>query len=716
MKNVISTVGVLAITLVMIFAFNSVNENNLEKFGPHLSKLLKETNQTKYTVWVYFKDKGTNAELQLSNPLKLVTQESLNRRSKVLPKDKLVDYTDIPIFEPYINSIRNNSIKIRTKSKWLNSISIEATKPQLYEISNYDFVNKIELVERYRRNNFEYISENESDNSNYTDEPDVDSLNYGTGNAVIQITQIKVNIVHNEGIFGQGVKIAVFDAGFSNLGHEVFNTLPMKIERRYDFHDNDTTLANHSHGTATLSLVGGYKPTKLIGPAFKSTFYLARTEVDPGEMNYEMDHWIAAAEWADSLGVDVISSSLGYLEFDQGQISYTWQDMNGNTLPITIAADLAVKKGIVVCNSAGNNGYNASHNTLNGPADGDSVLTVGGVTTSNTYWTTSSVGPTTDNPPRIKPDVVALASGNYIAGTTTITSYSNGSGTSFSCPLAAGVASLILSANKDLTPMQVVMIMRKFGSNASNPNIQIGWGIIDAQKSVDSARKLDTTKPVIIHTQPFTTTTSTDTIILKAIIKDNGIIRYTRTNEAPRIYYRKNSGSGWTNFAGALYSSVVKDTFYFKIPGSGYTTQVEYYFAAQDIKLPTPLVSTLPSGGSGVNPPGSTPPSSRFSYTVTPVSIIKNENSTATEFKLYDNYPNPFNATTNIKFSIIENSEVVIKVYDVTGKLIKTIFNGNLTKGIYTFLFDANDLTSGIYFINFIAGNYKENKKIVLQK
>lgn len=715
MKNILILLGVIGICLVLLFAFNIVNFE-VDKFGPALSKSLKETNTEKFTVWVFLKDKGINAEAQLSNPLSLVTQESLNRRSKVLPKNKLVDYTDLPVYGPYINFLRENSLKVRVKSKWLNSVSVEVNRQQIYEIANFDFVKKIELVEIYRKNKNEIIVENISNNKSNFDSPEVDSLNYGTGNAVIQISQIKVNLVHNEGIFGQGVKVAVFDAGFSNLGHEAFTTLPLKIERRYDFHDNDTTLANHSHGTATLSLIGGYKPTKLIGPAFKSTFYLARTEVDPGEMNYEMDHWIAAAEWADSLGVDVISSSLGYLEFDSGQISYTWQDMNGNTLPITIAADLAVNKGIVVCNSAGNNGYNASHNTLNGPADGDSVLTVGGVTTSNTYWTTSSVGPTTDNPPRIKPDVVALASGNYIAGTSNTSSYSNGSGTSFSCPLTAGVASLMLCANKDLTPMQVVRILRKFGSNSSSPNNTLGWGIIDAQKSVDSARQLDTTKPTILHTQPFTTTNITDTITLKAVIKDNGIIRYTRANEAPRIYYRKNSGSGWSTFTGALYSSVVKDTFYFKIPGSGYITQVEYYFAAQDIKLPTPLVSTLPAGGSGVNPPGSTPPSIRFMYTVTPASNIKNENNIATEYKLYDNYPNPFNPTTTIKFSIKENTTVSLKLYDITGKLVKEIFKGNLNSGIYSILLDGSDLTSGIYFINFIAGNYTENKKVLLYK
>ncbi|MCX7833551.1 MAG: T9SS type A sorting domain-containing protein, partial [Ignavibacteria bacterium] len=206
-----------------------------------------------------------------------------------------------------------------------------------------------------------------------------------------------------------------------------------------------------------------------------------------------------------------------------------------------------------------------------------------------------------------------------------------------------------------------------------------------------------------------------DTITLKAVIKDNGIIRYTRANEAPRLYYRKNSGSGWSSFTAVLYSNIVRDTFYFKIPGSGYTTQVEYYFAAQDIKLPTPLVSTLPAGGSGINPPGSTPPSIRFSYTVTPATII-NENTIATEYRLYDNYPNPFNPTTTIKFSIKENSFVKLNLYDITGRLVKEIYSGFLKNGIYSTLLNASDLNSGIYFIRFIAGDYIENKKVILIK
>lgn len=547
----------------------------------------------------------------------------------------------------------------------------------------------------------------------------VDSLNYGTGAGLQQLTQINVNVVHNQGIFGQGVMIASFDAGFAYYNsHPVFTTLPMNIYKKKDFHTGDTVnITAHSHGEGTLSLVGGYHPGNMIGPAFRSTFILCRTEVDPGERWFEMDYWSAAAQWVDSLGADIITSSLGYLEFDAPDSSYTWQHMNGRTLLITRAAAFAAYKGIVVSNSAGNNGNNTSHNTLGGPADADSILTVGAVDLSGVRASFSSVGPTTDVPARIKPDVMACGSGNKVASGST--GYSTfGSGTSYACPLNSGVVALVLCANKNLTPLQVRGIMRKFASNTNSPNNLMGWGIINASLSVDSARKLDNVAPTIVHTQPFANTTNTGVITLKARVFDNGIIRYTRSGEAPRIYYRKstNNGVNWTSYTSANYTSTTtRDTFYFQIPGSALGTRVEYYFAAQDIALPNPLASTLPAGGSGINPPGANPPPTRFSFNVTTsVSVIGN--SIPSEYKLFNNYPNPFNPNTIIRFNIKKSSFVKLNVYDITGKLVSTLVNQNLNAGEYKIDFDGSELSSGVYIYRIEAGDFKDTKKMLMVK
>ncbi|MCC7159159.1 MAG: S8 family peptidase [Ignavibacteria bacterium] len=661
---------------------------------------------------------------ELNNPLQIVSQRSLDRRSKVKPSGELVDYTDIPLYTNYVNAVAGNVLKVRHGAKWLNSMSVEVNREQISTLSHFDFVSKIELVERFKikKENVEYSSDNspvftnsDPNYGNNTDDPLADTLNYGTQSALTQITQIKVNMVHNQGIYGQGVLIASFDAGFSNLTHEIFTTFPMKIKSRYDFQTHSTTLTGHSHGTATLSLVGGYKPGQLIGPAFMSDFILARTEVDPTETPVEMDNWIAAAHWADSLGADVITSSLGYIDFDPPYSSYTWQDMNGNTMPITIAADLAVNKGIVVSNSAGNNG-SGPQNTLGGPADGDSVLTIGAVTSTGTRSSFSSVGPTTDVPARIKPDIMAMGSNNRVAGTTG-NSYYNGNGTSFSCPLASGVCALMLSANKDLTPMQVRGILRKFASRTNTPDNYYGWGIIDASLSVDSARKLDNTPPVILHNQPFTNTASNSTVIMKAKITDNGIIR-NWLNQAPLLYYRKstNAGATWSAYASVTNSGLSVDTFSFSIPGSANNTYVQYYFAAQDIALPVPKMSTLPAGGTGINPPGVNAPSNLFQYTVGLLAVEPISSEIPSSFRLFNNYPNPFNPVTKIRFDIAKQTSAKLYVYDVLGRVVETLVDEDLKAGKYEIIFQGVSLSSGIYFYRLETSDFVETKKMLMIK
>jgi serine protease AprX len=686
------------------------------KISDRIKNAVEYSNDAKLTVYIYFADKGPDANMYLNNPLSLVTEKSLERRRKVLPPDKLVDITDVPLFAPYVNQVSSKVLKVRHQLKWFNCLSVEATRNQLMEIANYEYVNYIDLVERYKLSKTpEVINDNDNSGikSRIYDNPLLDSMNYGP--SLRQDTMIKVNRVHNNGVYGQGVIVANFDAGYQNLNHEAFTTYPMKIIRKKDFQTGDTvTLASHSHGQATLSLVGGYKPGSLISPAFASKYILCRTEVDPTETPVEMDNWAAAAQWVDSLGADVITSSLGYLTFDAPYTSYTWQDMNGYTLLITRAADYAVYKGICVSNSAGNDGLNTSHNTLGGPADGDSVITIGALNTDGTRASYSSVGPTTDPPGRFKPDVMSQGTSNQVA---TSTGYSTfGSGTSWACPMAAGVMACVLSANKNLTPIQIRGILRKFASNNTSPNNLIGWGTIDAEKSVDSARKLDNTNPVILHTQPFTSTTNTGIITVKAKITDNGIIRYTRSNEAPRIYYRKNTGSGWSAYTSANYTTTNLDTFYFQITGSTLGTTVQYYFAAQDIALPTPKMATLPAGGSGVNPPGTTAPTTAFQYVVGTTSITEIGSGLPKEFKLYNNYPNPFNPSTEIKFDLAKSSLVTLKVFDLNGRLIKELINQNLIAGSYRTKFEAAVLSSGVYFYQLTAGDFKAQNKMLLVK
>jgi subtilisin family serine protease len=283
--------------------------------------------------------------------------------------------------------------------------------------------------------------------------------------------------------------VAVFDTGFDSLSHEAFSA--MQIVAAHDFVNGDDDVGNGadlgegSHGTATLSVVGGYKPGQLIGPAFGAAFILAKTENTDSETPLEEDNWAAAAEWAEALGADVISSSLGYLEFDAPFPSYTWMDMNGATAISTRAAELAIDRGVVVVNSAGTSGFNPAHNTLGAPADGPRVLSIGAVTSGGARASFSSVGPTADG--RIKPDVDAQGVSVKAARTLTVSQYSLVSGTSFSCPLTAGAVALLLQADPRLTPEQVGAILRGTGSQFAAPDNLLGWGIVNAEAAVRRA-------------------------------------------------------------------------------------------------------------------------------------------------------------------------------------------------------------------------------------
>ncbi len=279
----------------------------------------------------------------------------------------------------------------------------------------------------------------------------------------------------------------MLDAGFNNLQHEAFQQLT--VLHTWDFVNNDSVVSDEpgqmgsgNHGTYTLSTLAGFKEGQLIGPAFGAGFLLAKTENTDSERHIEEDNWVAGAEWADSLGADIISSSLGYLDFDAGEGDYTWEDMDGNTTIVTIGADIAASRGILVVNSAGNEGSaTPPQNTLVAPADGDSVLAVGAVTSGGLRAPFSSMGPTADG--RIKPDVMARGVATYCASPNQPNEYVTVSGTSLSCPLVAGAAALVLQASPGITNMQIIDALHQTASQANTPDNQYGWGIINAYEA-----------------------------------------------------------------------------------------------------------------------------------------------------------------------------------------------------------------------------------------
>jgi serine protease AprX len=231
-------------------------------------------------------------------------------------------------------------------------------------------------------------------------------------------------------------------------------------------------------------VLGGFEEGQLIGPAYAAGFILAKTENTFSETPVEEDNWAAAAEWAEALGADVISTSLGYLEYDSPFTSYSFADMNGETAISTRAANLAASLGVVVVASAGNSGFDAAHNTLGAPADGRGVIAAGAVDPLGTRAFFSSVGPTADG--RIKPDVAAQGVSVKVASPTSPSLYGLAAGTSFSCPLTAGVAALVIQAHPEYTPQQVADALRTTAGQASRPDNLLGYGIVNAAAAVGS--------------------------------------------------------------------------------------------------------------------------------------------------------------------------------------------------------------------------------------
>ncbi len=538
-----------------------------DKIGKHLKSYLSiNKNLEPIKIWIYFTDKGENLNRFYLNPELVVSKASLERRKKVLPENKLIDFQDLPVNQDYINQIKNHVIEIKHPSRWFNSISAIATPSQIYELINFSFVKEVELVERFRKSPEPQTDEKllpEIENENYK------SNNFNYGPSLTQNQQINVVAVHNTGNYGQGVRICVMDAGFNRLSHESFQN--MNIIATWDFVNNrpyvgdgQGGMGEGSHGTQTLSTIGGFKQGQLIGPAFGATYLLAKTENTESETPIEMDNWIRAVEWADSIGVDVTSTSLGYLEFDPPYPSYNWTHMDGNTVPITIAADLAVKRGIVVLNSAGNEGYHSTRNTLVAPADGDSVIAVGAVSSSGARTSFSSVGNTVDG--RIKPDVMAMGSGVRVASPYSNTGYTSASGTSFSCPLAAGVAALVLSENPSLTPMQVRDALRNTANNASSPNREYGWGILNALNAVNYFNI------IFSHTPPRDSTNLNGPY--RIAVKINSRLGIDPTSV--KLYWGR----------GVITDSIMMieapgDTFYAFIPGNGQPAIYRYYIQAR---------------------------------------------------------------------------------------------------------------------------------------
>jgi len=447
------------------------------------SFLQKHPDEKMIPVWITFTDKGIQTKKEFVAAVEAfrnqLSPRSLQRRAKTM-HDALITFEDLPVYKEYVQRLQTLGFRKRHVSRWLNAVSGFIDRGTLEEISSLSFVREVKLLHRSHRP----VPKQSPDEINAP----TDSTLFQYGPSQGQLEQIHVPELHQMGYSGKGVLICMLDTGY-NLHHEALQHIHPMAEYDFIFHDDTTRnqagkdiASQHNHGTETLSVIGGKKRGQLYGPAYGAQFILAKTEDIRSETPIEEDNWVAAIEWADSIGVDVASSSLGYLDW------YTYEDMDGNTAVTTRAADMAVARGIVVVVAAGN-WRNDPWHYISAPADADSVISVGAVDINGHITSFSSAGPTYDG--RTKPEVVALGSNVYAAHPNDSTAYIRVAGTSFSTPLTAGVTALLLQAHPTWTPMQVREALMMTADRADHPDNLYGWGLVNALAALQYHQKGD---------------------------------------------------------------------------------------------------------------------------------------------------------------------------------------------------------------------------------
>ncbi len=446
--------------------------------------------------WVFF-DHKKNTPFSIDKPESFLSERALEKRMKF---DVPITEADLPVDPQYLERLASLNLTLRHTSRWFNAVSVEldaededlmATIEALAFVSELRPVgrrkntnsalssekqnaNRHELMARQQHSLVEQALEHSADLMDSEDEV-VDYADY-FGDSFAQLNQLCGPNLHLRGYTGEGILIAVMDAGFPDLpDFDYFNTMIAegRLVDGFNYVDNDDNLFDHhKHGRNVFTIMGAYLPGIYIGAAPDASYVLFRTEDVASERNIEEDNWIAAAERSAEIGVDVINTSLGYSEFDDGQLSYTYAEMDGNSAMITRAADIAASKGILVVNSAGNEGQ-GNWKYITAPADGDSVLAVGGVDVFGDLYSRSSRGPSVDG--RVKPNVCAVGRGTaFINASGTV---ENGSGTSYASPIVAGLAACLMQANPDKSSMEIFHAIEQSASNFTSPNDSLGYGI-----------------------------------------------------------------------------------------------------------------------------------------------------------------------------------------------------------------------------------------------
>ena len=449
---------------------------------------------------VQLKDKKGTAH-SLSNPSTYLSPKAIERRTK---QKLTVDSTDLPISSVYLDSIRLvPNVQVLNVSKWLNQVLIRTTDANaIAKINSFPFVKTSAAVavqanptidapiQRKFTETIQPIPPSELISGAYGSKGNagIEALNYGS--SYNQIHLHEGEFLHDLGYTGAGITIAVLDAGF--FGYKTNSAIDSirlqgRILGEWDYVLNESSVTeDHPHGLYCLSIIAANKPGQIVGSAPHAKFFLFRTEDAATEYPVEEQNWVAAAEYADSAGADMISSSLGYYDFDDPAFNHSYAQRDGNTSIITRGADYAAKKGMIVMNSAGNSGNAAGESRyISCPADGDSVFAVGATNVTGTMASFSSWGPNSAG--RVKPNIVSVGQGTALANTAG--NPSAGNGTSFSNPLACGLIACLWQAFPEFTNVEIMRAVEKSSSRYNYPDERYGYGLPNFRVAYDILTK-----------------------------------------------------------------------------------------------------------------------------------------------------------------------------------------------------------------------------------
>ncbi|MBQ7280632.1 MAG: S8 family serine peptidase [Bacteroidales bacterium] len=435
-------------------------------------------NDTNEYYWVGFADK-TGTPYSVDKPADYLSPRALQRRMRL---NIAVDSIDLPVVPNYVKQVAATGAQVFNVSKWLNGTTVIATADEAEKIGELSFVTEVmhinrraAMVDTTRHN---YSAGEELERTKYVI---FDSSYYGHG--IEQISQLHGQPLHQMGYEGQGVLVGVCDGGFPgvdtlSLFASLRNEGRLKGCRDFVTHNASVFRAN-DHGTMVLSTMAGNIPGKYVGTAPQANYILCITEDTYTESPFEEYNWVSAAEYLDSMGVDVINSSLGYLGFGDTSLNHHFADLDGNTAPMSIGAEIAASRGILCVNSAGNEGRNGA-SSISVPADAEHILSVGAVWNNGTLVGFSSYGPTYDS--RVKPDV--CAQGVLVTVASPMGGYIKANGTSFSSPIMAGMVACLRQACPNGSVVDVWRALRLAGDMADRANNRYGYGIPDCTKAL----------------------------------------------------------------------------------------------------------------------------------------------------------------------------------------------------------------------------------------